>query len=148
MLGLDTQGEVLAEVATQQDCIAGCAGATTIMKQFPLARLHGTTRASPLTCLDGRLRVAMADAFPLPPRGISLQRAPTPTLRRARPPMPPPPARHEVPSKRATPVPPRSGPPPPKAVAAGGAGAAKKSSKPTGQLSWNPINQLSLKGRL
>ena len=135
-------------MSSQQDAIAGCAGVTSILKQFPVQALAGTTRASPLTCLNGRLQVAMADAYPATPPGTVLQRAPTPTLRRAPPPMPPPPARHEVPSKRATPVPPRSGPPPPKAVAAGGAGAAKKSSKPTGQLSWNPINQLSLKGRL
>ena len=56
-------------MSSQQDAIAGCAGVTSILKQFPVQALAGTTRASPLTCLNGRLQVAMADAYPATPPG-------------------------------------------------------------------------------
>ena len=157
-------------MATPQDVADGCAGAITIMKQFPLELLRDTTRDNPLTCLGGRLRVAVADAYTHPTHGASLQQgvlqqgvlhlAPSPTLQhRAHPPVPHPPARREMLPKRATPVDPLSDPPPPKAVVAGprasGTGAAAKKppkkqptkqptkpSKPKG-LSWHPLNQLN-----
>ena len=146
-------------MATPQDVADGCAGAITIMKQFPLELLRDTTRDNPLTCLGGRLRVAVADAYTHPTHGASLLPAPSLTLqRRAHPPVPHPPARPEMLPKRATPVDPLSAPPPPKAVVAGprasGTGAAAKQQQPKKQpkkqptkpskpkgLTWNPINQ-------
>ena len=42
----------------------GCAGVISILAQFPVAAVRGTTQECPLECLDGRLRVAEADARP------------------------------------------------------------------------------------
>ena len=153
-------------MATPQDVADGCAGAITIMKQFPLELLRDTTRDNPLTCLGGRLRVAVADAYTHPTHGASLQQgvlqqgvlqqgvlhlAPSPTLQhRAHPPVPHPPARREMLPKRATPVDPLSDPPPPKAVVAGprasGTGAAAKQQQPKKQPKKQPTKPSKPKG--